>query len=167
MFKSLSSVEGLYCKRPIQCLASSEILTPPPTPPGECVPRVSTEVTFWHSAEYGSDFWLNSGEIPRNSAEFRGISPELNRNPFRSQKIPRNSVSAEFRGHPMCTPPPAFGAWGGHTRWVERGWAGQFWKTPDTALYSTYVSTLFYYPFYSNCNNPICPCNNCLAAALC
>ncbi len=29
-------VEGLYCKRPIQCLASSEILTPPP-PPGECV----------------------------------------------------------------------------------------------------------------------------------
>jgi hypothetical protein len=26
------SVEGLYCKRPIQCLASSEILTPPPPP---------------------------------------------------------------------------------------------------------------------------------------
>ncbi len=24
------AVEGLYCKRPIQCLASSEILTPPP-----------------------------------------------------------------------------------------------------------------------------------------
>jgi hypothetical protein len=63
--------------------------------------RVSTEVTFWHSAEYGSDFRLNSGEIPRNSAEFRGISPELSRNHFRSQKIPRNSVSAEFRGHPI------------------------------------------------------------------
>ncbi len=63
-------------------------------------PRVSTEVTFWHSAEYGSDFRLNSGEIPRNSAEFRGISPELSRNHFRSQKIPRNSVSAVFRGHP-------------------------------------------------------------------
>ncbi len=62
--------------------------------------RVSTEVTFWHSAEYGSDFRLNSGEIPRNSAEFRGISPELSRNHFRSKKIPRNSVSAEFRGHP-------------------------------------------------------------------
>ncbi len=30
--------EGLYCKRPIQCLASSEILTPTPSPPGECVP---------------------------------------------------------------------------------------------------------------------------------
>jgi hypothetical protein len=32
--------EGLYCKRPIQCLASSEILKPPPpppSPPGECV----------------------------------------------------------------------------------------------------------------------------------
>ncbi len=27
------SVEGLYCKRPIQCLASSEILTPTPSPP--------------------------------------------------------------------------------------------------------------------------------------
>jgi hypothetical protein len=62
--------------------------------------RVSTEVTFWHSAEYGSDFRCNSGEIPRNSAKFRGISPELRRNHFRSQKIPRNSVSAEFRGHP-------------------------------------------------------------------
>jgi hypothetical protein len=62
--------------------------------------RVSTEVTFWHSAEYGSDFRRNSGEIPRNSAELRGISPELSRNLFRSQKIPRNSVSAEFRGHP-------------------------------------------------------------------
>jgi hypothetical protein len=40
--------------------------------------RVSTEVTFWHSAEYGSDFRLNSGEIEqkslqksKNSAEFR------------------------------------------------------------------------------------------------
>jgi hypothetical protein len=31
--------------------------------------------------------------------------------------------------------------WGGHTRWVERGVGGQK-KTPDTALYSTYVSTL-------------------------
>jgi hypothetical protein len=61
---------------------------------------VCTKVTFWHSAEYGSDFRRNSGEIPRNSAEFRGITPELRRNHFRSQKIPRNSVSAEFRGHP-------------------------------------------------------------------
>ncbi len=62
--------------------------------------RVSTEVTFWHSAVYRSDFRRNSGEIPRNSAEFRGISPELRRNHYRSPKIPRNSVSAEFRGHP-------------------------------------------------------------------
>jgi hypothetical protein len=51
----LLSVEGLYFKRPIQCLASSKILTPTPSPPGECVP-------------------------------------------------------------------PAFGAGGGQTRWVERGW---------------------------------------------
>ncbi len=40
-------------------------------------------------------------------------------------------------------PPPASGAGGGHTRWVERGGEGSiFWKTPGTALYSTYVSTL-------------------------
>ncbi len=26
----MSTVKGLYCKRPIQCLASSEILTPHP-----------------------------------------------------------------------------------------------------------------------------------------
>ncbi len=49
-------VEGLYCKRPIQCLASSEILTP---------------------------------------------------HPLTARRV--------------CTP-PAFGAGGGHTRWVERGW---------------------------------------------
>jgi hypothetical protein len=68
--------------------------------------RVSTEVTFWHSAVYGSDFRRNSGEIPRNSAEFRGIPPELRRNHYRSPKIPRNSVSAEFRGHPRHAAPP-------------------------------------------------------------
>jgi hypothetical protein len=31
-------VEGLYCKRPIQCLASLKTLTPTPSPTGECVP---------------------------------------------------------------------------------------------------------------------------------
>jgi hypothetical protein len=61
---------------------------------------------------------------------------------------------------------PAFGAGGGHTRWVERGGGGPiFWKTPGTALYSTYVSTLcsqsihlytatkipFIYAFSGNC----------------
>jgi hypothetical protein len=30
--RNIWAVEGLYCKRPIQCLASSEILTPPPPP---------------------------------------------------------------------------------------------------------------------------------------
>ncbi len=34
---------------------------------------------------------------------------------------------------------PAFGAGGGHTRWVERGWGV---NSSDTALYSIYVSTL-------------------------
>jgi hypothetical protein len=80
--------------------------------------RVSTEVTFWHSAEYGSDFRCNSGEIPRNSEEFRGISPELRRNHFRSQKIPRNSVSAEFRGHPNIRPSVAGCGLGGGGRGI-------------------------------------------------
>ncbi len=31
-------VEGLYCKKPIQYLATSEILNPTLSPPGECVP---------------------------------------------------------------------------------------------------------------------------------
>ncbi len=50
-------------------------------------------------------------------------------------------------------PPPhrptsvyAFGAGGGHT---ERGWGSIFWKTPDTALYFTYVSALCYTVSYS------------------
>jgi hypothetical protein len=34
MHTRVHTVEGLYCKRPIQCLASSE------TPPGECVDLV-------------------------------------------------------------------------------------------------------------------------------
>jgi hypothetical protein len=35
--------------------------------------RVSTEVTFWHSAEYGSDFRRNSGEITSEVKKFREI----------------------------------------------------------------------------------------------
>jgi hypothetical protein len=42
MLDSVDRVDGLYCKRPIQCLVSLEILTPPPTPspPGECTLRL-------------------------------------------------------------------------------------------------------------------------------
>jgi hypothetical protein len=76
----LPPVEGLYCKRPIQCLASSKLLTPPP--------------------------------------------------PHR----------------PASLYPPAFGAGGGHTRWVERGGGSIARKTPNTALYSLYVSTLCFRP---------------------
>jgi hypothetical protein len=36
----------------------------------------------------------------------------------------------------------AFGAGGGHARRVERGWGSIVRKTPDTALYSIYLSTL-------------------------
>jgi hypothetical protein len=75
-------VERLYCKRPIQCQASSKIFTPPPpTLPGECVP------------------------------------PRL-----------------------WC---------GGRTHSLsgEGGGGSIFWKTPDTALYSRYVSTLCFCSF--------------------
>jgi hypothetical protein len=46
---------------------------------------------------------------------------------------------------PASVYPPPFGAGGRHTRWVESGWGGGgsiVRKTPDTALYSRYVSTL-------------------------
>ncbi len=42
--------------------------------------------------------------------------------------------------------PPAFGAGGVHTRWVEKGWGSivrLVRKMPDTALYSIYESTLW------------------------
>ena len=57
--------------------------------------RVSTEVTFWHSAEYGSDFRCNSGEIPRNFAEFRGIS--RNFAGIKQKSLQKSKNSAEFR----------------------------------------------------------------------
>jgi hypothetical protein len=38
LLKTDGVVEGLYCKRPIQCLASSEILTPHPLTALRCVP---------------------------------------------------------------------------------------------------------------------------------
>jgi hypothetical protein len=46
---------------------------------------------------------------------------------------------------PASVYPTAFGAGGGHTSWVGGG-GSIFWKTPDTALYSTYVSTLWSLP---------------------
>ncbi len=44
---------------------------------------------------------------------------------------------------PPPPPPPGFGAGGGRTRWVERGGGSIVRKTPDTSLYSIYVSTLW------------------------
>ncbi len=64
-----TGVEGLYCRRPIQCLASSEILTPPtPSPPGECVHhrvhRVATSAfwrTFHHEGKISPGWWGGGG----------------------------------------------------------------------------------------------------------
>ncbi len=39
--------------------------------------RVSTEVTFWPSAEYGSDFRCNSGEIPQKLQNCAEITSEV------------------------------------------------------------------------------------------
>jgi hypothetical protein len=43
------------------------------------------------------------------------------------------------------TPPPALGAGGGHTRWVERGWGVNILEDArhSSVLYCTYVSTLW------------------------
>ncbi len=72
------SVEGLYCKRPIKCLASSEILTP---------------------------------------------------HPLTTRRV--------------CTPPPLMRGEDTLAGWRGGGGGGSIVrKTPDTALYSIYVSTL-------------------------
>jgi hypothetical protein len=55
--RKLVSVERLYCKRPIQCLASSKILTPIPSPPGECVPPPPPRL--W--CEGGHTRWVETG----------------------------------------------------------------------------------------------------------
>jgi hypothetical protein len=51
--------------------------------------------------------------------------------------------------HPLASVyPPTFGAGGGHSHWSlggEGGGGSIFWKTPDTALYSTYVNPLWSY----------------------
>jgi len=50
----------------------------------------------------------------------------------------RNIDPPPLTARRVCTPPP-FGAGGGHTRLVERGWGSIVRKTPDTALYSLCV----------------------------
>jgi hypothetical protein len=35
---------------------------------------------------------------------------------------------------PASVYPPAFGAWGGHSHWVERGVGGQYFGRPQTLL---------------------------------
>jgi hypothetical protein len=60
-----TGVEGLYCKRPIHCLASSEILNPHPSPPGECVPPslgAGVRHTRWVERGWG----VNSSEDARH-----------------------------------------------------------------------------------------------------
>jgi hypothetical protein len=56
---------------------------------------------------------------------------------FRNIAPPTPSLPGEC----VCVP-PVFGAGGGHTHWVERGGVSIVRKTPDTALYYIYVSTL-------------------------
>ncbi len=63
-------------------------------------------------------------------------------------RLPKYWPPIPLTARRVCTPPPppapAFGAGGGHTRWVEEGGGrSKFWKTSDTALYSTCVSTLW------------------------
>jgi hypothetical protein len=49
-------VERLYCKRPILCLSSSKILTPTPSPTGECV-----HLAF--GAGEGHTCWVKRGRV--------------------------------------------------------------------------------------------------------
>ncbi len=54
----------------------------------------------------------------------------------------------------VCTP-PAFGGGGTHSLGGEGGGGSIFWKTPDTALYSRYVSTLRGSQFLARTTLPI------------
>jgi hypothetical protein len=50
-------VEGLYCKRAIQCLASSEILTPPPPHrPASVCQRWANTLTYWSARRHRQYF---------------------------------------------------------------------------------------------------------------
>jgi hypothetical protein len=53
----LHGVEGLYCKRPIQCLASFEILTP--TPPPLTAQRMCVPPRLWCGG--GHTRWVERG----------------------------------------------------------------------------------------------------------
>jgi hypothetical protein len=61
-------VEGLYCKRPIKCQASYEILTP--SPPGECVPPPPSAF----GARGGHTRWAESGWGVNSSEDARHCS---------------------------------------------------------------------------------------------
>jgi hypothetical protein len=68
---SISGVEGLYCKRPIQCLASSEILTPHDAGEGhmhslggEGVGVNSSEDARHCSVFYICEYYVISGKVP-------------------------------------------------------------------------------------------------------
>ncbi len=64
--------------------------------------------------------------------------------PASSKYWPPHPLTAPW----VCTPPPPPLVWGEN---ALAGWIGGggsiFWKTPDTALYSTYVSTLWSLPY--------------------
>jgi hypothetical protein len=55
-FRMVQAVEGLYCKRPIQCLASSELLTHPLT-----AQRVFTPPPPGNGAGGGHTRWVGGG----------------------------------------------------------------------------------------------------------
>jgi hypothetical protein len=64
---SVPVVEGLYCKRPIQCLASSELLTPRPgwRGVGGSIVRKTPDTALY--SIYVSTLWCQSYiRIPRN-----------------------------------------------------------------------------------------------------
>ncbi len=44
---------------------------------------------------------------------------------------------------PSVYPPSAFGAGGGHTRWVEKGVGGQYFGRRETQICTLHVSTLW------------------------
>ncbi len=139
------SVEGLYCKRSIQCLASSEILTP--TPPHRPASVYPIEYIFLLEMKQGQCICPLSCSVHCNftcdgKCSERGWA--CTPHPYQTWLIlhSNDGMSARKRLLLLCVP-PAFGAGVGHTRWVERGWGSIVRRTPVTGLYSIYVITLW------------------------
>ncbi len=87
------SVEGFYCKRPIRCLASSEILTPPPPWASGYPPPPPA-----FGAGRGHTRWVESGWGVIRSEDARHCSVPEFMDPVVAKTSPKRSFSMTENG---------------------------------------------------------------------